>query len=370
MTDRLTDTFLALARIDSPSGSEARVAAYLTGILEDAGFAVRFDDSRALTGADTGNLIAVIEGDGSSATLVLSAHMDCVQPCEGVEPVVKEGVVTSAGETVLGADDKAGIAAIVEASRRLIESGVARPAIRLVITVSEEIGLKGAKALDAHDVHGDLCLVLDADGDPGGIVVAAPTHYTFAATFLGTAAHAGVYPELGHSAIEMAANAIARMELGRLDPESTANIGSIGGGGATNVVPANVELTGECRSLDLARVEEIRGRMDAAMRTAAIEGGGAVQIAWTKEYDGYRFAEDDAILSLVTLACRDAGLEPKTFETGGGSDANIISALGVPTLALSSGMRDVHSTSESIRLDDMEALTRLVMAAAVRLVEE
>ncbi|MDH4140687.1 MAG: M20/M25/M40 family metallo-hydrolase, partial [Coriobacteriia bacterium] len=312
----------------------------------------------------------LLEGRASSAVLVLSAHMDCVQPCEGVDPVVEEGLVTSAGETVLGADDKAGIAVILEACRRLVASDGTRPGLRVVLTVSEEIGLKGAKALDAHEVHGDLCLVLDADGGPGGIVVAAPTQYTFVANFLGVAAHAGVSPEHGRSALVMASKAVAAMRLGRLDEESTANIGTVNGGTATNVVPASAEMTGECRSLDSARVEDIRESMDAVMRDAARSEGGSVQIGWTKEYEGYRFAEDDPLLSLLASASEEVGLKPRTFRTGGGSDANIMSALGVPALALSSGMRDVHSTFESVHVNDMEALTRLVVKVAARLAEE
>lgn len=364
--ERLLSTFLELVRIDSPSKHEAACAAYCADALKAAGCIVRFDDTAEATGSDTGNLIAELPGT-APGVLVLSAHLDVVQPCMGVEPVVRDGRVFSAGETVLGGDDKAGLATAIETVRRLAEEGGSYPTVRCVFSVQEEIGLRGAKELRADDVTGDLCLVLDADGMPGGIVTAAPTHYTFDAAFTGRASHAGVAPERGVSAIRMAADAISRMELGRLDEQTTANVGSIRGGTATNVIPARVELTGECRSLDRARVESVRELMDAAMRGAAEAAGGLVDIEWTLEYEGFAFPDDHGAVELVRAACAEAGVESRTFRTGGGSDANIISALGVPTLALSCGMTGVHGTEEEIAVADIEALTRLVTAVARRM---
>jgi tripeptide aminopeptidase len=364
---RLLETFLDLVRIDSPSREEAAVAQYCRGALEDMGFEVSFDDSTAQTASDTGNLIAFHPGRESSHTLVLSAHMDCVEPCRGVEPLVEEGVIRSAGDTVLGGDDKVGIAAILESARRLLGADGPVPALRVVLTVSEETGLTGAKALEAGSADGDLCLVLDAAGAPGGIVVAAPTHYTFRAIFKGKAAHAGVEPEKGVSAVAMAARAVAAMELGRLDDETTANVGTFEGGSATNVVAPEAELTGECRSLDSERVDEVRRSMHAVMREAAAGAGGEVDIEWTEEYRGFRFEEDDPLLEIVEAAARDVGVEPHRFETGGGSDGNVLTLLGVPTLVLASGMSEVHGISESVRVRDLETLTEIVCAVAPRL---
>jgi tripeptide aminopeptidase len=207
---------------------------------------------------------------------------------------------------------------------------------------------------------------LDAAGEPGGIVVASPTHYTFTATFRGAAAHAGVEPEAGTSAIRMAAAAISSMELGRLDASTTANIGTMDGGTATNVIPAFAVLTGECRSLDPARVDEVRDAMDATLREAAESSGGSVEVTWTREYTGFRLEPGDPALALAEAACVDAGVEPREFETGGGSDGNIFAAHGIPTLVLAAGMRDVHGTSESIRVDDLQALARIVVAVTRR----
>lgn len=364
--ERLLATFLDLVRIDSPSTRESACAAYCASALQEAGCGVRFDDSAGATGSDTGNLIAELPGT-APGVLTLSAHLDVVQPCEGVEPLVRDGRVFSAGDTVLGADDKAGLAAAIECVRRLSESGGVYPTVRCVFSVQEEVGLLGAKALDPADVASDLCIVLDADGTPGGIVTAAPTHYTFKATVMGRASHAGVAPERGISAIAIAADAVGRMRLGRLDEATTANIGSISGGTATNVVPARVALTGECRSLDRERVEVVRTQIDAALTDAAAEAGGAVEALWTLEYEGFALPEEHEAVQLVKAACADVGLEPRTFRTGGGSDANIISALGVPTLALSCGMAGVHGTEEEIAVADLQALTRLVEAVARRL---
>ena len=369
-TERLLAHLFDLVRIDSPSRSEAEVARHCARILESAGFTVRFDDSATATGSDTGNLIADLPGTVSGAPrLLLSAHLDCVEPCRGVEPVVRDGVVTSAGDTVLGADDKAGVAAIVEGVLRALDDRIDRGDIRVVLTVAEEIGLKGAKALAHEDATADVCLVLDADGEPGGIVTGAPTHYTFVAEFTGAASHAGVAPEEGRSALRMAARAIDAMELGRLDAETTANVGTIEGGTATNVVPAHVTLTGECRSLDASRVEEVRSAMTDVMTGAAESGGGSVDVRWTREYEAFRVPDDSPLLEIAKAACRDVGVVPRLFTTGGGSDGSIFAAQGTPTLVLACGMRSVHSTDERIAVSDLESLAALVRAAIARLAE-
>jgi tripeptide aminopeptidase len=275
--------------------------------------------------------------------------------------------VRSAGDTVLGADDKAGLAAILEAVRRLGERGLPHAHVTVVFSVAEEVGLVGAKALDPAVLAGaDLALVLDAAGDLGGLITAAPTHYTFEATFTGTAAHAGVQPERGVSALLMASRAVCSMGLGRLDDATTANIGTIEGGIATNVVAPHARMTGECRSLERARVEALRAEMDATMRRSAEQTGGTVEVVWTREYAGYRVAETDPIYVLVAAACADIGVEPRALSTGGGADSNIFAEHGVPVLALACAMRDVHTPSEHIAVDDLELLTALLEAVLGR----
>lgn len=363
---RLLETFLDLVRIDSPSGSEAETAAYCAAALREAGCTVRFDGSAPVTGSQVGNMIAELPGT-VEGVLGLSAHLDVVEPCRGIEPVITEGIVHSSGSTVLGADDRCGLAATIEVVRRIAEGVAPRPTIRALFTVQEEVGLVGAKALDAADARCDLCLVLDAGGSPGGIVVAAPTHYSFAAKFRGRAAHAGIAPEQGVSAILMAADAVSRMRLGRLDPETTANIGTIRGGSANNVVPATCALSGECRSLDHARCEALRDEMEVAMRAAAGAAGGSVEVLWHLEYRGFRFEEDHPAVVLVASACRDVGREPRTYRTGGGSDANVFAASGSPVLALACGMEGVHGTHEQVAVSDLEALVRILEAVVLRM---
>lgn len=366
MADRLTETFLELVRIDSPTGHEGQVAAFVAAALRSAGCDVRFDATEAQTGSEIGNLIATLPGTAPGRSVGLSAHMDCVDPCLGVEPVVREGVVYSAGETVLGGDDKSGIAAIIEVVRRLSESGTPHADVRIVMTVGEENGLIGAKALGPSDCAADLCLVLDAAGPVGGIVTAAPSHYTFRALFNGRAAHAGVEPERGVSAVAMAAHAVASMEIGRLDAETTANIGTIYGGSATNVVAPTCEVTGECRSLDPERAAAVRDAMDVALRVAADTLGGTVDVTWKLEYEGFRFDEEAPELLWVERACGDVGVTPRRFKTGGGSDGNVLSSKGVPTLVLSSGMTDVHGVDESLDLRQLSLLADLVEAVVRR----
>jgi tripeptide aminopeptidase len=363
---RALETFLDLVRISSPTGRERGVAEYVVEALRAAGCEVRVDDTTAQTGADTGNVIATLPGSLPGPVVALCAHMDCVQPCEDVVPVVVEGVVRSAGDTVLGGDDKVGVAAILEVMQRLAGSDEPRVTVKAVLTVSEEEGLKGAKALASADAAAGLCLVLDGDGPVGGIVTAAPTHYTFAASFIGRAAHAGVEPEKGVSAITMAADAIGRMALGRIDEITTANIGTIAGGSATNVVAPTCTVTGECRSRARDRVERVREAMDAAMRAAAHDAGGTVEVSWTLEYEGFTLAPDDPAVALVAAACADVGVEPRLFATGGGSDANVLAALGVPTLVLSCGMTKVHTVDEELPVADLDRLVDLLGAVVRR----
>ncbi len=362
--ERLLETFLDLVRIDSPTLSEGAVAEYCAAVLRGAGATVRSDDTSAVTGSETGNLIADLPGTGGGRTVVLSGHMDTVEPGCGVEPLVGEDrVVRSAGDTVLGADDKAGVAAILEVVRRLAERDEPHPPVRVILSVAEEIGLVGAKALDPAELDGaGFVLVLDAAGDVGTLVTAAPTHITFRAEFHGTASHAGVSPELGRSALLMASKAVCAMELGRLDDGTTANIGTIEGGTVTNVVAEHAVMTGECRSLDRARVEEVRAGMDRSMREAADAEGGAVDIVWCEEYAGYTVAPDDEIFEMAAAACHDVGVEPRPQATGGGADSNVFAAAGVPVLALGCAMRDVHSPAESIAVADLELLAALAEA--------
>ncbi|MDR2106608.1 MAG: M20/M25/M40 family metallo-hydrolase [Coriobacteriales bacterium] len=420
---RLLDTFLELVRIDSPSLREAEVAAWCQAALEQAGCTVRFDDSATQTGSDTGNLIAILpakgdaaEGAGSVTTstpssalstpaprdnsapaLYFSAHMDTVSPGEGIEPVISDGIIRSAGATVLGGDDKVGVAAIIELVRTLAESDKPHPAVGVLLSVGEEIGLRGARAMNLDAGNGEPCFVLDANGSPGVVIIGAPFHYLFTATFSGRAAHAGIEPEKGISAIALASKAVLGMELGRLDEHTTANVGTISGGNAFNIVPDTCVVTGEFRAMGEARALEVKAQIGAAIDAAIgepVEGSGvseahaasetdatsetdaahngaatsgstdvpSVTVEWEEEYRGFSVSASDPLVQLVLSEARALGFPAQALVTGGGSDANIFAEKGLRPLVLGTGMTNVHSPSESLAVKDLEDLTRLCIA--------
>lgn len=392
---RVLDSFLEMIPIESPSWHEAPMAAYCTEQLVNLGFTVTFDDSARETGSDTGNLIAHLPGT-VPGRVAFSAHMDTVKPCAGIEAVIEQrhvcddvtcrmvAAVCSAGDTILSADDKAGIAAIFEGVRSVVESGVPRPDLTVLLTTCEEQSLLGSSALatDALVWPADLpaasrgteceglldgtqavpLFVLDADGAPGTIIMGAPYHFTLRAAISGRAAHAGVEPECGVSAIQIASAAVAAMPLGRIDECTTANVGHIEGGVAVNIVPAACQLEGECRSLYEDRVTAQRDAMTRALEEAAAQFGGSVDIAWTVDYPAVVHTADDAIVRHLEAAARAAGLEPRHAISGGGADANVLGTKGADAITLGIGMTNFHSVDEYILVEDLEAMARYVEA--------
>jgi len=377
--ERLLETFLELVRISSPSGEEADVANYCKKALEEAGCMVRFDDSRDRSGSNTGNLFATLaaQGTGSTSTvpaqpLYFSAHMDNVDPCRGVNVEIKDGYLYSDGTTVLGGDDKVGIAAIIEMVRTLVEAkdeGEAHPEIRIVLSVREEQGLFGAKAMDAAefaDAQGAFCYVLDAPGKPGLVINGAPYQQSYAARYTGLAAHAGIAPEQGISAIRAAARAITALPQGKVDEQTTTNIGTINGGTATNVVAAECNITGELRSQDPHRLLELKAEIDSILSAACASdatGAGAAQvdISWEVNYEGYYAPDNSPEVSLALSAARQLGFEARTEVGGGGADTNIFVSYGLAAVSLGSGMERIHSTDERLAVQDLEDLTRLAL---------
>jgi tripeptide aminopeptidase len=348
---RLLETFLALIRIDSPSGEEAAIAQELATRLGDIGLTVEGDAMN--------NVLAKLPGQG--APLLLAAHMDTVMPGHGVKPVVKDGVVYSDGTTILGADDKAGIAVILEVLQIMTERELPHPPLEVVITVREEVGLEGAKGLDLARLTAKTGVSLDSGNMPGTIVVAAPTHNVISAVMHGKAAHAGSSPEAGVNAIAAAAQAVVNMPLGRIDAETTANIGTIKGGRARNIVPDRVELTGEARSRELAKLEAQTARMVEALQDAAQRSGATVDVEVTRAYEGYQLTEADPVVSGLVRACRAVGVEPAPVPSGGGSDANIFNAHGMQVVNLSTGAYQGHSTEEHIAVADMVTCAEILL---------
>jgi tripeptide aminopeptidase len=355
---RLLESLLALVRIDSPSGEEAAIAQELASRLRQLGLAVELDPLH--------NIVAKFPGQGGPC--LLAAHMDTVMPGRGIKPVVKDGVVYSDGTTILGADDKAGIAVILEVLQELVEQNLPHPAMEIVITVQEELGLVGAKGLDLSRLQAKMGISLDCGGPAGAIVVSAPTQDSLFAVVHGKAAHAGAHPELGINAIVVAAEAIHHMQLGRLDEETTANIGIIQGGTARNIVPDRVELTGEARSQQVAKLEAQTASMVEALQSAAKQHDATVEIQVTRAYTGYAFTGSDVMVAKLMESCRAAGVEPSLVPTGGGSDANIFNAHGMQVVNTSMGAYGEHTTGEQVALSDMATCARIVLRCIGNLV--
>ncbi len=357
---RLLGNFLELVTIKAPSFQEKPVAEVLHDMLSKMGLSVHVDETSGKTGSNTGNVIAKLEpARGFTGWVAFSAHMDTVAVEREVSPQVKEGVVCSDGQTILGADDRAGIAAILEALEVVIEKALPHPGLELIFTVAEEQGLLGSKALATEGLKAQKAFVLDSSMEPGHIIVAAPTQYKLFWTVHGKAAHAGVAPEEGISAIMAASAGIVDVPEGRIDAETTANIGVIKGGKATNIVCDRVDIQAEARSLEDAKVERQVEAMSQAMRKGVEEKGGRLEERRELSYPGYRMSEDDPVVFKAIEAVRRCGLKPQLVSAGGGSDANILNSKGISAVNLALGMEKVHTPEERI------AVPALVKAAEI-----
>ncbi|MCX6031401.1 MAG: M20/M25/M40 family metallo-hydrolase [Chloroflexi bacterium] len=347
---RLIQTFLDLVAIDSPSGHEAAISQDLARRLAALGGAVESDEH--------GNLIARWPGQGG--WLMLSAHMDTAGADTGIKPQIRDGVIYSDGTTILGGDDKSGVAAILEVIQSLQEDGAPHPPLEVVISVSEEVGLAGAKLLDKSKLLACRGYVLDSGGPIGTVVISAPSQDSLRITVFGKKAHAGSEPEKGVNAIRVAAEAIAAMPLGRIDAETTANIGVIEGGTATNIVPDEVHIRGEARSRDNDKLAAQVVAMAAAFQDAAERNGGRVEFKITRSYNTYRLTEDTPVVAHAIAAARRLGFAPVLKASGGGADANIYAEHDITCAVISTGMVEVHTPHEHIAIADMVDATRLL----------
>lgn len=365
--ERLAREFLALASIDAPSLRESRMRDALRERLADLGIEAAEDGAGAVLGGDSGNLHAVVPGALAGPPLLFSAHMDTVVPCLGKKPRLDpDGRFRSDGTTVLGSDDLAGVCAILEAVRSLREDGVPHRALQLIFSVGEEIDLLGAKAFDPAALKAREGYVLDTSGPPGHAVFTAPGNRRIAATFHGRAAHAGIAPEKGASAIAAAAAGIAACTWGRLDEKTTANVGRIEGGGPTNIVPDRCAVACECRSFSVERLDALAASIADAFRAAALRFGCTVDVEIGAAFETFRLDPDGPVVRRFSDACAALGLAPSLSHGGGGSDANVYVRHGTECLVLACGMTDVHSTAESLALDDLVAVARLARELMVR----
>ncbi len=361
--ERLIQTFLDLVQLGSESKQERPVADYTMEKLRALGYEVREDNAGESIGGNAGNVIAYKPGNAEGKSLLFCAHMDTVPPGNHVKPIVDGDIIRTDGTTVLGGDDKAGIAAILEAVMVIEEKQIAHGPIQVIFTIAEEIGLLGAKYVDLDGIlKVDAAFFFDSDGKPNEICVASPYHIDVTVTFKGKAVHAGLEPENGISAIQMAAKAIAAMKLGRLDADSTANIGIIESGRATNVVPGKAVIYGEARSLKKERVDGIIADMVRCCQEAADEMGGTIDVEIEESYASIELTEDSPTVQLACAAAKRIGLEPKLVKSGGGSDANVFCGKGVAATNVGVGMTKVHSVEEYLEIDSMHAASDFILA--------
>jgi len=362
-SDRLVELFTTLCRINSPSRQEREVAEYVKGFLRGLGLEVREDHAAQQVEGNANNLVATLPANISGVPRIFfSAHLDTVEPNPNVKIILENGIIRTDGTSILGADDKAGVSAILEAIRIVVENNLPHGQIQLIFTVCEEIGLKGAQALDLSLVESDFGFVYDSGPPIGTVVSQTPTHDTMEVRLIGKPAHAGVEPEKGINAIEIAAHAIARMRLGRIDEETTANIGTIHGGHATNVVCPEVHLRAEARSRSKAKVDAQVAHMIECFERAAQERGGRAEIHLERHYEGYQLTENDLPVRIVHAAARKIGLEPLMRPTGGGSDANIFIARGLPCCVVGTAMEKVHTHEEFVQVENLARSVDLTLA--------
>lgn len=360
---RLLDEFMELVQIDSETKNESAIAQALTKKFQDLGVKVFEDDAAKLTGHGAGNLICTLRGTKDEVDpIYFTSHMDTVVPGNGVKPSVQDGYVVTDGTTILGADDKAGLAAMLESIRILKENNIPHGDIQFIITVGEESGLVGAKVLDPTRIKAKYGFALDSDEKVGNIIVAAPTQAKIKAVILGKTAHAGVAPEKGVSAITIAAKAIAKMPLGRIDKETTANIGRFEGGQATNIVADRVDILAEARSLVEEKMLAQTEKMKSAFETTAEKMGGKAEVDIEIMYPGFKYSDGDHVVEVAKKAAVSIGREPKLLTSGGGSDANVIAGFGIPTVNLAVGYEEIHTTNERMPITELVKLTEMVVA--------
>ena len=368
--ERLATLFIALCEIDSPSKKEGRVAEYLKSVFQEMGKDVTEDDSADETGSDCGNLIVRFDGGLDKEPVFLNCHMDTVLPAEGVKVVRQGEVFASQGETVLGGDDKAGIAVLVEVMRTLTENNMPFGPVELVFTTCEEIGLLGVKAFDPGLLRSKIGFALDTTG-VHKVITGAPAANRIVAEINGVAAHAGLNPEQGINAIQLAAQAIAGLELGRLDSESTANIGLVEGGAATNIIPERVVVKGEIRSHSVQKLAVYTEKVKAVFNetitswqdpAGLAKGRPTLDFQVIPDYPVMKLDSNADVIRRVEQAAAAINADLEFLVAGGGSDANIFNSHGLQCAILSTGMDKVHSTEETIRLSDMVRTAELVMA--------
>src|SRR5947207_923539 len=354
--------FLELAAIPSPPGEERAVADVVLRYLDGLGLRAAEDGCGPAIGSSIGNIYVDLEPTAAGMPLFFCAHLDTVPPSGPLEPIVDGDVVRNAGGTILGADNKSAVVAMLEGVRRVLAENRPHAGIELVFTPKEEVGLIGANAFDHDRLRAEVGYVYDHAGPVGEIILGAPWSYALNVTFHGRAAHSGMFPEEGRSAIQAAAKAIADLRLGRVDEETTANVGVISGGTAGNIVPEWCTFRAEARSQDERSLNEIVQEMLDAFSFAATATDCEVETEARKSYVGYRFKRDVDAVRLAAAALERCGYEPSYGVSGGGADANVFNERGRRCVNLADGMMDIHTPDEHIAVEDLDAMVDVTLA--------
>lgn len=364
ITERqVLERFIELASVDGPSGHESEVSAHLSGLLEQLGMEVTSDDAQTRLGGETGNLFAWWEGtDPGAEPVFLSCHMDTVLPTRDLRVVVADGWVRSDGRTILGADDRAALAAYLEGLRAIRESGARCGPVQLVLTVSEQPGLLGARELDYSLFRARRGYVYDSSGEVGQLIVRGPYSDRFRLAFRGRKAHLGLAVEEGVNAIAVAADAVAGCPLGRIDSETVASFGTVRGGELPSIVPDCVEVVGEVRSLTAEKVGEVVERVSRAASAAARRAGAEVEVVVEHKYDGWSVEPGSALARSAWRAAERIGASPYLAETLGGADTNVFNEHGLSCMTLGNGFQKIHSFEEHISVANLLAAARHVAA--------
>ncbi len=361
--DRIVDNFLNMVKIPSPSLKEREMADYVKKELEKLGLEVVEDNAGENCDGNAGNIVGVLKGKGENPKkLLFSSHMDTVLPCDKITPIMENGIIRSDGTSVLGGDDKAGIAAIIEMLNQIKDSDFDHPEIIVVFSIAEEIGLIGARNFNLEKYSPDFGVIIDSGGAPGTVTVQAPYAAKGKIEILGRPAHAGIEPEKGINALVVASHAITQLRLGRIDENTTSNIGVVTGGSAVNIVMPSVSLMYEARSADGKALDELLQETKTIFEKTAREFGAEVKNSVVKGYDGFKLEEGCEILNIVEKACKEIGIEYSPVKSGGGSDTNIYNSKGVPSINLGIGMTKVHTKEESIKIEDMVGCTELLLS--------
>src|SRR5919198_1210671 len=362
VVSEVVDLFTDLAALPSPPGDERAVGDVVIRYLRDLGLSVDEDDAGEKVGSTMGNIFCRIEpSDGAGTPLFFCAHLDTVPPEGPIEPLVEEGIIRNAGGTILGADNKAAVATMLEGARRVLAENRPHSGIELLFTPKEEVGLLGAAAFDHDRLRARVGYVYDQAAPIGDVILGAPHSHSMEVRFHGRAAHSGMYPEEGRSAIAAAARAIADLRLGRIDEETTANVGTIQGGIAGDIIPEWCTFLAEARSHDERKLQDIVQEMLDAISFAAGLADCEVETEVHKSYRGYRFKRDDDVVRIAHAALEGAGFTPSYGLSGGGADADVFNESGLRGLNLAKGMQDIHTPDEHIAVQDLERMVDVTL---------